>query len=75
MFLLQNDISLSVFCYYCIFCICAFAHFIHCIFTFMCKYSKTCVKWPLKKKRQNKGLNDNWKLNERSKVLLNAPNH
>ena len=28
--------------------------------------SKTCVKWSLKK-RQNKDLNDNWKLNEGQK--------
>ena len=35
-------------------------------------YSKTCVKWPLKN-RQNKDLNDKWKLNEGRKFCRMLP--
>ena len=35
-------------------------------------YSKTCVKWPLKN-RQNKDLNDKWKLNEGQKYCRMLP--
>ena len=35
-------------------------------------YSKTCVKWSLKN-RQNKGLNDNWLLNEGQKYFRMFP--